>query len=275
MVVGDGEGKSEAENELSRLSTRYDGLAVNAFSSSKPETRHRRQFTGSGGLTTTTRCRRPDRSFPRSGRSPRQPRSWYAISLSASPRSRPCIPFSSAVPKSHLTTLPSSSQTASTHLREGLLCVCPVSDTASDTLREALEMCDAEHKRLGVSQLDATDEDKQLLLLLSTAAKTFLLRLEETSVVPDESIRDVWKRAWLPLLSEGKGLDDDAQRQVIDECITALTKGPKRWELVSDLLFRCLERLGLVDNKKKKKTLTTQTFSRPYDSKARSSLPQR
>ena len=252
MVVGDGEGKSEAENELSRLSTRYDGLAVNAFSSSKPETRHRRQFTGSGGLTTTTRCRRPDRSFPRSGRSPRQPRSWYAISLSASPRSRPCIPFSSAVPKSHLTTLPSSSQTASTHLREGLLCVCPVSDTASDTLREALEMCDAEHKRLGVSQLDATDEDKQLLLLLSTAAKTFLLRLEETSVVPDESIRDVWKRAWLPLLSEGKGLDDDAQRQVIDECITALTKGPKRWELVSDLLFRCLERLGLVDNEKQK-----------------------
>ena len=89
-------------------------------------------------------------------------------------RFRPPRPSRTRVPRSHLTALLLSHalllrQTASTHLREGLLALCPGGGDAA-TLHDIIEACDAEHRRLGGDLANATDEDVRLFALFSTAA---------------------------------------------------------------------------------------------------------
>ena len=128
-------------------------------------------------------------------------------------------------------------QTASTHLREGLLALCPGGGDAT-TLRDIIEACDAEHRRLGGDLANATDEDVRLFALFSTAAKCFLCRAPPNAAreTPDDAlVSRVVRRVWLPLLAENGSDTDTADRphrsiengtrhQVIDECVAALRR---------------------------------------------------
>ena len=198
------------------------------------------------------RCRRPDPSFPRSGTSPRPPRRWCAPRVVFLFR-RHRVPGRTTAPQSLISSdfCTLFSQTASSHLREGLLALC-LSGREENTLNEVLEACDTTHARLGERFADATDEDKRLLVLLCTAAKALVVSLEKQafaqkreSFISDSRLRDVLKRAWLPVLSEHV-LDDGTQRQVIDEITEAFMSGPTRWEIVEAALLGLLQRLGLV-----------------------------
>ena len=157
-------------------------------------------------------------------------------------RFRPPRPSRTRVPRSHLTALLLSPalllrQTASTHLREGLLALCPGGGDAA-TLHDIIEACDAEHRRLGGDLANATDEDVRLFALFSTAAKCFLCRAwrEADGVrarAPDDAlVSRVVRRVWLPLLADDirsdtadrtdRSIDHGTRRQVIDECVAAL-----------------------------------------------------
>ena len=201
------------------------------------------------------RCRRPARSSPRSARSRRRRRSWYASSI-LRPRPRAFPPAATRPsPRSPLASHDPSlraprAQTASTHLREGLLALCPAGGEAT-TLQDIIEACDAEHRRLGGDLADATEEDVRLLALFSTAAKCFLCRAWKTvddvcvHAPSDELVIQVVRRVWLPLLADVKdkrtgtcALDDGTQRQVIDECVAALRWLSGGWgvSIASDLI---------------------------------------
>ena len=201
------------------------------------------------------RCRRPARSSPRSARSRRRRRSWYASHI-LRPRPRAFPPAATRPsPQSPLASHDPSlraprAQTASTHLREGLLALCPAGGEET-TLQDIIEACDAEHRRLGGDLADATEEDVRLLALFSTAAKCFLCRTWKTlddvcvHAPSDELVIQVVRRVWLPLLADVKygttgtcALDDGTQRQVIDECVAALRWLSGGWgvSIASDLI---------------------------------------
>lgn len=143
-------------------------------------------------------------------------------------------------------------QTESTHLREGLLALCPGGGEAA-TLRGIIEACESERQRLGGHLANATDEDVRLFALFSTAAKCFLCRAcEETPRDENDGalVNELLRRVWLPLLADdaragdtrGK-LDDGTRRQVVDECVAALWRARGAGDVFNSATTRALARV--------------------------------
>ena len=180
--------------------------------------------------------------IPRSARSRRRHRSWYASrALRSRPRAFPpaaTLPHPRSPFASHGLLLLHAlllRQTASTHLREGLLTLCPGEGDAT-TLRDIIEACDAEHRRLGGDLANATDEDVRLFALFSTAAKCFLCAPSSGAGKRGRRAREPGRAPRLASSARGERVgyryrrstaSIDRERhatQVIDECVAAVRR---------------------------------------------------
>lgn len=135
---------------------------------------------------------------------------------------------------------PSSRQTASTRLRDGLLELAYPPDAAAHALDDVLVASAEESRRLGPDLAAASDVDARFLALLCTAARRGAAAVASSSAGADFHLDDALARVavliWLPLLRRPPPVPDDGtHHQIIDELVATLAPRPP-WRLVRGLL---------------------------------------